>query len=66
MSKNPLDDSSATYRVLENAEGQHSLWPSFAEPPAGWRVLLQDGTRDECLRYIESHWTDMKPRLRQA
>lgn len=30
---NPFEDENGTYLVLVNHEGQHSLWPSFAEVP---------------------------------
>jgi MbtH protein len=35
---NPFDDNDGTFLVLVNAEGQHSLWPSFAPVPPGWDV----------------------------
>ncbi len=70
MSTNPFDDESAPFRVLVNDEQQHSLWPVFAEVPAGWRIVFgQDGaaSRRECIEYVEEHWTDMRPRsLREA
>ncbi|MEU7735437.1 MbtH family protein, partial [Streptomyces griseus] len=28
---NPFEDEDGTYLVLVNDEGQHSLWPAFAE-----------------------------------
>jgi MbtH protein len=59
---NPFDDPDGTFHVLVNDEGQHSLWPSFAEIPAGWTAVLQDETRQACLDHIERHWTDMRPR----
>lgn len=33
--------------------------------PAGWTVALDaDGqqSREECLRYVEANWTDLRPR----
>lgn len=60
-SSNPFDDPDAQYRVLINHEGQHSLWPSFAEVPPGWWVVFDTQSRDSCLEYIETHWTDMRP-----
>jgi MbtH protein len=62
MTGNPFDDPDATYCVLVNAEGQHSLWPSFAEVPAGWSVVYREDTRAACLKYVEEKWTDMRPR----
>lgn len=58
---NPFEDENATYRVLMNDEGQHSLWPSFAEIPGGWRVVHEEDSRQACLDYVETHWTDMRP-----
>jgi len=57
----PFDDLSARYRVLVNAEGQHSLWPDFADIPAGWAVVHGPGSRQSCFDYIESSWTDQRP-----
>nr|WP_279352081.1 MbtH family protein [Streptomyces endophytica] len=58
---NPFDDTDGTFKVLVNAEGQYSLWPSFAEVPEGWEVRLDDRGRAECTAYIEEHWTDLRP-----
>ncbi|GHH88868.1 protein mbtH [Streptomyces sulfonofaciens] len=59
---NPFENPDGTYLVLVNDEGQHSLWPSFVEVPAGWTVAHGEDTRDACLAYIEEHWTDMRPK----
>lgn len=50
------------YRVLVNDEEQHSLWPADLDVPAGWRVVFDGGDHDECVAYVEEHWTDMRPR----
>jgi MbtH protein len=53
--------------VLVNDEDQHSLWLSFVDIPAGWRVEFGESTRADCLAYVEEQWTDMRPRsLREA
>ncbi|MFI0240518.1 MbtH family protein [Streptomyces sp. NPDC016845] len=62
MSTNPFDDADGRFLVLVNDEGQHSLWPSFAEVPGGWTVALAETTRDACLEYVETNWTDLRPR----
>jgi len=62
MSTNPFENPDSTYRVLVNDEGQHSLWPSFAEVPAGWTVVLSETDRQSALDYVEANWTDMRPR----
>lgn len=59
---NPFDDPDGTFLVLINEEGQYSLWPSFAEVPAGWTIAHPEDGRQACLDYIEQHWTDMRPR----
>ncbi|GAA0430825.1 protein mbtH [Actinoplanes capillaceus] len=61
MSTNPFEDDDATYLVLVNDENQHSLWPSFAEIPAGWTVAHPEDSRANCLEYVEKTWTDMRP-----
>jgi MbtH protein len=58
---NPFEDEDGTYLVLVNDERQHSLWPAFADVPAGWEVAFGQGTRQECLDYVNEHWTDMRP-----
>jgi MbtH protein len=56
-----------TYRVVVNHEEQYSIWPADKEMPAGWSEAGKQGTRDECLAYIEEAWTDMRPKsLREA
>lgn len=37
MSTNPFDDNEGRFLVLVNDEGQHSLWPSFADVPGDGR-----------------------------
>lgn len=67
MSTNPFDDDNGAFFVLVNDEDQHSLWPTFVDVPAGWRVAFGEGTRADCLSYVEEHWTDLRPRsLREA
>ncbi|WP_329182022.1 MbtH family protein (plasmid) [Streptomyces decoyicus] len=64
---NPFDDQDETFLVLVNDEGQHSLWPAFAERPDGWQVALAAGPRAAALAFVEENWTDMRPRsLREA
>lgn len=67
MSTNPFDDENGRFFVVVNDEDQHSLWPAFAEVPAGWRVAFGEAARSECLEYVERNWTDLRPRsLREA
>jgi MbtH protein len=59
---NPFDDDDGTFLALINDEGQYSLWPEFADAPGGWRIVCGPGSRDKCLSFIESKWTDMRPK----
>jgi MbtH protein len=59
---NPFEDPDASYLVLINDEGQHSLWPVFADVPEGWETIFGEAARQECLDFIETNWTDMRPR----
>ena len=55
------------FRVVMNHEEQYSIWPAYREVPAGWREVGVQGSEQECLEYIETHWTDMRPlSLRRA
>ena len=62
MSTNPFDDDAGTFVVLVNDEEQHSLWPTFADVPAGWRVVHIAADRATCLEYIEQNWPDIRPK----
>jgi uncharacterized protein YbdZ (MbtH family) len=59
---NPFDDEDGKFFALVNDEGQYSLWPVFAEVPDGWTVAHGEGSRADCLAYIEANWTDMRPK----
>jgi MbtH protein len=61
MSVNPFDDPDGTFLVLVNDEQQHSLWPSFADVPAGWVTVKGPDTRQACLDYVEENWKDIRP-----
>lgn len=58
---NPFDDEDGQFLVLVNDEGQHSLWPMFAQVPAGWTEVHGPDSRQACVDYVETNWTDMRP-----
>jgi MbtH protein len=62
VATNPFEDEDAKYLVLINDEGQHSLWPVFADVPDGWEIIFGEDGRQECLDFIEKNWTDMRPK----
>jgi MbtH protein len=67
VSSNPFDDENGTFHVLVNDEEQHSLWPVFKDVPSGWRIVFGPAARQEALNYVDTHWTDLRPKsLRDA
>lgn len=62
VATNPFEDEDANYFVLINDEGQHSLWPVFADVPAGWEIIFGEDKRQACLDFVEKNWTDMRPK----
>ncbi|MFG2043080.1 MbtH family protein [Dactylosporangium sp. NPDC048998] len=57
----PFEVADASYLVLVNRLGQHSLWPEVIDVPAGWRVVFGGGERQACLDYVEANWADITP-----
>jgi MbtH protein len=63
------DDAEDTrlYTVLVNDEEQYSLWLADLQVPGGWRAAGKTGTKQECLDYVRTVWTDLRPlSLRKA
>jgi len=59
---NSHDEEDRTiYNVVVNHEEQYSIWPSRKPAPFGWRDAGKSGLRDECLAWIQTVWTDMRP-----
>lgn len=58
---NPFDDPNAEFEVVQNSEGQYSIWPTFREIPQGWEKVGKRGNNETCMNYIEENWTDMRP-----
>jgi MbtH protein len=55
------------YQVVVNQELQYATVPASWPVPPGWRTAGRTGTVQECLAYVETHWTDMRPlSLRRA
>ena len=59
--QNEEQEDNTQYAVVVNHEEQYSIWPVGRELPLGWREAGKQGSKDECLAYIESVWTDMRP-----
>ena len=63
MSTSCFDREDETFIVLVNHEDQYSIWPHWKAVPGGWTAV--EGVRGDkktVLAYVESHWTDMRPR----
>ena len=57
--ENPADR--VIYQVVINHEEQYSIWPDGRKIPLGWQAVGKNGSKAECLAYIEEVWTDMRP-----
>jgi MbtH protein len=55
------DDEDGLFKVVVNHEEQYSIWPQDRDVPLGWDEEGKEGTKAECLAYIEEVWTDMRP-----
>lgn len=53
--------SEMQFDVVINDEEQYSIWSSSKPVPEGWRKDGKSGTKEECLEYISTVWTDMRP-----
>jgi MbtH protein len=59
---NAFEVPDGTYCVLVNGAGQYSLWPAFADAPAGWAVAHGPTDRPSCVDFVARNWTDLRPR----
>ena len=55
------DNDTMVYKVVLNHEEQYSIWPADRDCPLGWREAGKAGPKDECLKFIEEVWRDMRP-----
>jgi MbtH protein len=49
------------YKVVMNHEEQYSIWPADKADAPGWSPVGKQGSKEECLAYINEVWTDMRP-----
>lgn len=54
-------EDKTTYKVVVNHEEQYSIWPAHKENPNGWRDAGMTGDKADCLEYVKTVWTDMRP-----
>ena len=53
MSIDDGPETTASYVVVVNLEGQYSIWPAGREIPRGWDEAGKAGPREDCLAFIE-------------
>ncbi len=61
MMEQNQEETALIYQVVVNHEAQYSIWPADRCVPPGWRAEGPHGPREECLRYINEVWSDMRP-----
>ena len=49
------------FEGVVNHEEQYSIWPADRPLPLGWKAVGIRKGKPECLDYINSVWTDMRP-----
>jgi MbtH protein len=49
------------YTVVMNEEEQYSIWIASRPLPPGWVKNGPTASKEECLKHIETVWTDMRP-----
>jgi MbtH protein len=49
------------YKVIVNNEDQYVVWPTDRQNPRGWQDTGKEGTKAECLAYVDEVWTDLRP-----
>jgi MbtH protein len=54
-------EDNTIYKVVVNHEEQYSIWPGARANARGGNDAGKQGTKAECLAYIEEVWTDMRP-----
>lgn len=60
-------DAFDRFVVVMNEEEQYSIWPVELPVPEGWHPQPCEGSKEDCLAFVERVWTDMRPlSLRRA
>jgi MbtH protein len=55
------EEDTTTYRVLLSGETKsYSILPEGQKPPLGWKDAGVKGRKEECLKYIQKVWVDVR------
>jgi len=52
--QNPFDNTQHQFFILMNDKKQQSLWPNFADIPAGWAVVFGPDDREKCITFLSN------------
>ena len=56
------EEDTTTYRVLISEKSKaYSILPDKQRPPVGWKDAGIQGRKEECLKYIQRAWAEMRP-----
>jgi MbtH protein len=56
------EEDTTTYRVLLNDESKaYTIFPEGQKLPIGWKDAGVKGRKEECLKYIQRVWAEMRP-----
>lgn len=56
------EEDTTTYRVLISSESKaYSILPDKQRSPASWKDAGFQGRKEECLKYIQRTWAEMRP-----
>lgn len=58
---NPFDDPQGQFYLLQNPQRQFCLWPQQCALPAGWTVVCEPQSPEECQRWLTANWTTLTP-----
>jgi len=58
---NPFDNPQGQFAILQNDQGQYSLWPHQCELTAGWRVVCEAQSQEACQQWLAGHWRTLEP-----
>lgn len=54
-------DETLIYKVVISEEAHYSVWPAYKANAAGWNDAGKQGSKVECLNYINDIWSDVRP-----
>ena len=56
-----LSNENQCFQVIISHDGYYSLWCCDEAIPLYWNSTGKEGTKQDCLNYIDEVWSDMRP-----